>query len=75
MARALGCRVVAEGVETVDQMRMLEMNDCHEMQGYLFSRPLEAKAFDALLSGRRPLHPMGGAAPAGAPVSTGTRLR
>jgi len=42
MSRSLGLRVVAEGVETRDQMRFLEQRGCNEMQGFYFSRPLTA---------------------------------
>lgn len=40
MARTLGYRVVAEGVEREDQAGMLRENGCDELQGYLYSRPL-----------------------------------
>jgi diguanylate cyclase (GGDEF)-like protein/PAS domain S-box-containing protein len=40
MARSLGIRVVAEGVETPGQYEFLARHLCDEMQGYLFSRPL-----------------------------------
>jgi EAL domain-containing protein (putative c-di-GMP-specific phosphodiesterase class I) len=39
LARSLGLRVVAEGVETLRQMEMLRRLGCEVMQGYLFSRP------------------------------------
>ena len=52
MAQALRYRVVAEGVETFAQAETLTHRGCHEMQGYLFSRPLPAGEFAALL-GRR----------------------
>jgi diguanylate cyclase (GGDEF)-like protein len=39
MARSLKLKVVAEGVETVEQMRFLIEQGCEKMQGYLFSRP------------------------------------
>ena len=48
MARGLGLAVVAEGVETTEQMRVLQSMNCHSMQGYLFSRPLPASAFGHL---------------------------
>ncbi|MBC7779736.1 MAG: PAS domain S-box protein, partial [Proteobacteria bacterium] len=40
-------RVVAEGVETTQQLRILQAMACDEYQGYLFSRPLPATAFAA----------------------------
>ncbi|MGS0758182.1 EAL domain-containing protein, partial [Roseateles sp. GG27B] len=40
LAHALGLKVVAEGVETEDQARLLRLLSCDEMQGYLFSKPL-----------------------------------
>lgn len=49
MAQALRYRVVAEGVETFAQAETLAHRGCHEMQGYLFSRPLPAGEFAALL--------------------------
>lgn len=42
LARNLGLGVVAEGVETIAQMELLLAEGCDIMQGYLFSRPVEA---------------------------------
>lgn len=42
LAASLGLDVVAEGVETERQRRWLEREGCYIMQGYLFSKPLEA---------------------------------
>jgi diguanylate cyclase (GGDEF)-like protein/PAS domain S-box-containing protein len=54
LAHSLNQKVVAEGVETEAQLRFLRAKNCDEMQGYLFSRPLEAGAFaDLLREGRR----------------------
>jgi EAL domain-containing protein (putative c-di-GMP-specific phosphodiesterase class I) len=39
--------VVAEGVESEEQERLLRGLGCDEIQGYLVSRPLEADAFEA----------------------------
>ena len=44
MARAIGVRCVAEGVETADQLSVLRRLGCDLGQGYLFSRPLPAHA-------------------------------
>jgi EAL domain-containing protein (putative c-di-GMP-specific phosphodiesterase class I) len=40
MAHKLDLNVVAEGVETDEQLQYLRLNNCDEGQGYLFSRPL-----------------------------------
>ena len=39
MAQKLHLQVVAEGVETEEQLRFLEVNSCNYYQGYLFSKP------------------------------------
>jgi EAL domain-containing protein (putative c-di-GMP-specific phosphodiesterase class I) len=44
LAHALGLRVVAEGVETPHQREMLTAMGCDELQGYLFARPMSARA-------------------------------
>jgi diguanylate cyclase (GGDEF)-like protein len=49
MARTLGLRTVAEGVETVDQLERLRAMGCDAAQGYLFSRPMSVRACGALL--------------------------
>ena len=40
LGKALGMRVLAEGVETEEQFDILEFEGCNELQGYLFSRPV-----------------------------------
>ena len=45
MARSLGMSVLAEGVETREQMTFLEKRTCYEMQGFYFGRPEPAKDF------------------------------
>lgn len=49
MAEALGMKVVAEGVETLSQLRQLRAMGCDELQGYLISHPLPAAKVPALL--------------------------
>jgi EAL domain-containing protein (putative c-di-GMP-specific phosphodiesterase class I) len=43
--------VVAEGVETDEQLGFLRAHGCDQMQGFCFSRPVEASALEALLRG------------------------
>ena len=50
MAHSLGMKVTAEGVETVQQARMLEAMACDRLQGYLFSRPVPAEQMPVLLA-------------------------
>ena len=49
MARALKLRVVAEGVETEAQLGFLQREECAEMQGFLYSRPVAASDFEDAL--------------------------
>jgi diguanylate cyclase (GGDEF)-like protein len=49
MAHSLNLNVIAEGVETVDQLEFLRERDCNEYQGYLCSRPLPPDEFEKLL--------------------------
>jgi len=53
MTRVLGLRVVAEGVETKEQLSTLQENDCQEYQGFLFSRPIPYDEFSALISNQQ----------------------
>lgn len=49
MGRNLGLRIVAEGVETKEELTFLKSQQCDEGQGYYFSRPVPAEAFAELL--------------------------
>jgi EAL domain-containing protein (putative c-di-GMP-specific phosphodiesterase class I) len=49
MARSLKLRVVAEGVETLEQLAFLRSHECDEAQGYYFSRPVPSEQFANLL--------------------------
>ena len=49
LGHKLNLRVVAEGVETTEQLEFLRESGCDEMQGYLFGRPMIAGDFAALL--------------------------
>lgn len=49
MAHGLGIRVIAEGVETVEALQLLERLGCDEVQGYVIARPLPAS--EAIVAG------------------------
>jgi len=51
MAHALGMKVIAEGVETTEQRDLLAAANCDFAQGYLYSRPVNAEAFEAMVLG------------------------
>ena len=49
LARALDLKVIAEGVESEEQARLLRLLKCDELQGYLFSKPLAPGAIQNFL--------------------------
>jgi diguanylate cyclase len=51
MCQLIKAKIVAEGVETEEQLAWLKNKKCHEYQGYLFSRPVPLDQFDILLAG------------------------
>jgi EAL domain-containing protein (putative c-di-GMP-specific phosphodiesterase class I)/CheY-like chemotaxis protein len=55
LAHNLKFAVIAEGVETEAQLNFLRRRDCDEMQGYFFSEPVPAKAFEQMLREQRKL--------------------
>ena len=50
LARSLGLEIIAEGVETLESMRLLRDIGCHIGQGYYFSRPMICADFESLLT-------------------------
>jgi diguanylate cyclase (GGDEF)-like protein/PAS domain S-box-containing protein len=52
LAHSLGLKVIAEGVETAEQLQYLKDNDCDHYQGYYFNQPLPIEEFEALLNNR-----------------------
>jgi diguanylate cyclase (GGDEF)-like protein/PAS domain S-box-containing protein len=49
LAKSLDISIVAEGVETIEQLMYLKEHDCDQIQGYLFSKPVPAEDFKKLL--------------------------
>jgi len=53
MGRSLNLQVIAEGVETAEELEFLQTHKCDVAQGYYFSRPVSAEQFAALLTRER----------------------
>jgi EAL domain-containing protein (putative c-di-GMP-specific phosphodiesterase class I) len=49
MAHLLNLKVIAEGIETQEELNILQGFQCDEIQGYLFSRPLNLEDFQTLV--------------------------
>ncbi len=49
LSRSLGLNTVAEGVETEEQLKLLQMEQCNQYQGFLFSKPLPESELSGLL--------------------------
>jgi EAL domain-containing protein (putative c-di-GMP-specific phosphodiesterase class I) len=48
LAQSLTLKVMAEGVETDEQARLLWLLNCDEMQGFLFGKPVPSKIFETI---------------------------
>jgi diguanylate cyclase (GGDEF)-like protein len=59
MAHNMKLEVVAEGVETIPQLEFLDEHGCDEIQGFLYSEPLGAVAFERFLNVQNALHAAG----------------
>ena len=70
LAKSLNLPTVAEGVETAEQMFTLKAMGCDVIQGYYFSRPLPAEAFESYVRGLKEE-----AGPGLAPVGSGKTVR
>lgn len=46
LGQSLNMKIVAEGVETEEQKRLLQVHKCDEMQGFLFSKPISSEQFE-----------------------------
>jgi EAL domain-containing protein (putative c-di-GMP-specific phosphodiesterase class I) len=57
MARSLSLQVIAEGVETPEQLVFLREQQCDKLQGYLFSRPIPTAEFTILFQEKTCLVP------------------
>lgn len=51
MGKSLGMKLIAEGVENVEQARFLQESGCSEMQGFYFYRPMTQQDFEKLIAG------------------------
>jgi len=53
LSKSMDLQVIAEGVETSEQKALLQEENCDEMQGYLYSKPLSQADFEKLLISKR----------------------
>ena len=55
LEKNLKLKVLAEGVETIEQLNFLRAEGCEEIQGYYVGRPMPAHDFEAILASKRPI--------------------
>ncbi len=55
MSHSLGLPVIAEGVETIEQAKMLLEFGCRQQQGYFFAKPIPAQEYEDLIYGKTKL--------------------
>lgn len=61
LGHGLGLKIIAEGVETTEQLDYLRKMKCDEVQGYLFSQPVPAEKMTQLLQNNESINTVGGA--------------
>ncbi len=71
LAQSLGIATVAEGVETAQQLRLLRMMGCDEIQGYIAAPPVPAKSAEGWLRGSQFFDPQAPLQPARQPADAG----
>jgi EAL domain-containing protein (putative c-di-GMP-specific phosphodiesterase class I) len=49
LGKNLGANVIAEGIETHEQLDYLRGIECHSGQGFFFSKPVDEKALEAII--------------------------
>ena len=69
MAHALKLNVIAEGIETRDQLEFLRQRKCQQAQGYYFARPLDPQQFEAFVTSGMPVGDMSVSTPDVSPVA------
>jgi len=54
MAKSLNLQILAEGVETKEQLALLKEKGCEVYQGFYFSKPVQLDDFEKLMRGHKP---------------------